>query len=295
MPELPEVETIIQGLHAKLPGHKITSLDVNLPKWERNLRQDGGNPAKDLVGHTVKGMRRRAKLVLMDLDNGKTVMFHLKMTGQLVYEDAGHRLTPGGHPIPSFNLPQPNKATHAIFTFDKGAHLYFNDSRMFGFVRLVDTDKVGEIPFVKAYGPEPFDPQFSEKVFAERLARRQRMKIKVLLMDQTFVAGVGNIYANEALWEAGVHPLRLVGSLSDKEITALYRATRHVLEVGIANKGTTLSDFVDAEGNKGSHQHFLKAHNQAGKKCGKGDGGVIKKIVVGGRGTFFCPAHQKLN
>lgn len=295
MPELPEVETIIRGLHLKVPGHVVTAFEVNIPKWARNLRQDGNNPDQDLVGHTVLGLRRRAKLVLMDLEGGKTVMFHLKMTGQLVYEDAKHRVIPGGHPIPSFNLPQPNRATHAIFTFDNGAHLYFNDARMFGFVRLVDTDKVGDIPFVKAYGPEPLNTDFTEQVFAERLARRPRMKIKVMLMDQTFIAGVGNIYANEALWEAGIHPLRLVGSLIPGEIKKLYKAIKHVLEVGIANKGTTLSDFVDSEGNKGSHQHFLKAHNQEGEKCQKDDGGVIKRIVVGGRGTFFCPVHQKLN
>jgi formamidopyrimidine-DNA glycosylase len=129
---------------------------------------------------------------------------------------------------------------------------------------------------------------------AERLVKRPRLKIKVLLMDQTFLAGVGNIYANEALWEAGIHPLRTVGSLAPAETKKLFKAIRHVLEVGIANKGTTLSDFVDAEGNKGSHQHFLKAHNQEGEPCPKDDGGKIKRIVVGGRGTFFCPAHQKL-
>lgn len=295
MPELPEVETIIRGLHSKLPGLKITDLEINIPKWERTIRQDGLNPDKDLVGQKVKGMRRRAKLVLLDLSSGKTVIFHLKLTGQLVFENPKHQITPGGHPIPSFNSPQPNKATHAIFTFDNGAHLYFNDSRMFGFMRLVPTEKVNELPFVKAYGPEPLSSEFTEAVFESNLRKRPRMKIKVLLLDQTFIAGIGNIYANEALWESGIHPLRLVGSLTEGEIKKLYRAIRHVLEVGIANKGTTLSDFVDSEGNKGSHQHFLKAHNQTGEPCQKDDGGVIKRIVVGGRGTFFCPVHQKLD
>lgn len=295
MPELPEVETIIRGLHSRLPNLKITNLEVNIPKWERTLRQDGSDPEKDLVGHKVSGLRRRAKLVLMDLSNNKTAIFHLKLTGQLVYEDSRHHITPGGHPIPSFNSVQPNKSTHAIFSFDNGAKLYFNDSRMFGFVRLVPTDKVDEIPFVAAYGPEPLSPEFTEEVFANRLKTRPRMKIKVLLMDQTFVAGVGNIYANEALWEAGINPLRLAGSLTDREVKDLFQTTRHVLEVGITNKGTTLSDFVDSEGNKGGNQGFLKAHNQEGELCSKDDGGVIKRIVVGGRGTFFCPAHQKLD
>lgn len=294
MPELPEVETIIRGLHNKIPGLKVDKLEVNIPKWDQTLRQDGLNPDKDLVGHSIKGLRRRAKLVLMDLDNDKTVIFHLKLTGQLVFENPSHKITPGGHPVPSFNLPQPNKATHAIFTFDNGSHLYFNDSRMFGFVRLVPTGKVDEIPFVKAYGPEPLSKEFTEEVFAERIKRRPRMKIKVLLLDQAFVAGVGNIYANEALWEAGIHPLRTAGSLTEEELKRLHKAVRHVLEVGIANKGTTLSDFVDAEGNKGSNQSFLKAHNQDGEPCTKDDGGTIKRIVVGGRGTFFCPVHQEL-
>lgn len=295
MPELPEVETIIRGLYSKLPGLRVANLEVNIPKWDKTLRQDGFDPGSDLIGHKVRGLRRRAKLVLLDLDNGKTLIFHLKLTGQLIYEDPKHHITPGGHPIPSFNVAQPNKSTHAIFSFDNGAKLYFNDSRMFGFVRLVPTGKVEEIPFVAAYGPEPLSPEFTERLFAERVKKRSRMKIKVLLLDQTFVAGVGNIYANEALWEAGIHPLRTVGTLSAPEITALYQAVRHVLEVGIANKGTTLSDFVDAEGNKGGNQSFLKAHNQEGEACSKDDGGVIKRIVVGGRGTYFCSEHQKLD
>lgn len=301
MPELPEVETIVRGLHNKLLGLKVENLEVNIPKWERTLRQDGLNPDKDLVGHKVKGLRRRAKLVLLDLDNDKTVIFHLKLTGQLVFENPKHQITPGGHPIPDFKSPQPNKATHAIFTFSRsgkaesdGGRLYFNDSRMFGFTRLVATDQVDELPFIKAYGPEPLSKEFTEKVFAERLKRRPRMKMKILLLDQTFIAGVGNIYANEALWEAGIHPLRIAASLSPEEIKKLYQAIKQVLEVGIANRGTTLSDFVDAEGNKGSHQSFLKAHNQDGEPCQKDDGGLIERIVVGGRGTFFCPAHQKL-
>lgn len=293
MPELPEVETIVRGLNGKLPGLTITNLEINIPKWERTIRHDGLNPDNDLVGHKVVGMRRRAKLVLLDVEGGSTVMFHLKMTGQLVYEDAKHHITPGGHPVPSFNQAQPNNSTHAIFSFDNGSHLYFNDTRKFGFVRLIATNKVAQIPFVKAYGPEPFDPGFTPDYFGQAIKKRPRMKIKILLMDQTFVAGVGNIYANEALWEAGIHPLRLAGSLTDREIKDLFKTTRHVLEVGIANKGTTLSDFVDSEGNKGGNQGFLKAHNQEGEACSKDDGGVIKKIVVGGRGTFFCPTHQK--
>lgn len=293
MPELPEVETIIRGLQNKLPGLKVTGVEVNIPKWERTLRQDGLEPEKDLIGHKVRTVRRRAKLVLVDLGNDTTLIFHLKLTGQLVFEDAKHHVTPGGHPVPSFNTTQPNKSTHAIFSFDNGSHLYFNDTRMFGFVRLVPTNKVDEIPFVKSYGPEPLSKDFTEEVFAERVKRRPRMKIKVLLMDQTFVAGVGNIYANEALWEAGIHPLRTAGSLTEKELDSLYRAVKHVLEVGIANKGTTLSDFVDAQGNKGGNQSFLKAHNQVGESCPKDDGGLIKKVVVGGRGTFFCPVHQE--
>lgn len=301
MPELPEVETIVRGLHNKIPGLKVKNLEVNIPKWGRTLRQDGLNPDKDLVGQTVKGFRRRAKLVLLDLDNDKTVIFHLKLTGQLVFESPNHQITPGGHPIPDFKSPQPNKATHAIFTFSRsgkaesdGGRLYFNDSRMFGFMRLVQTSKVAELPFVKAYGPEPLSKEFTEKVFAERLKLRPRMKMKVLLLDQTFIAGIGNIYANEALWEAGIHPLRTAVSLTPEEIKKLYQASRHVLEVGIANRGTTLSDFVDAEGNKGGHQSFLKAHNREGELCSKDDGGIIKRIVVGGRGTFLCTKHQKI-
>lgn len=257
------------------------------------MRQDGLNPDRDVVGQTVTAFRRRAKLIMMDLKGGSSVLFHLKMTGQLIFEDTAHRIIPGGHPIPSFSLPQPNRSTHAIFTFDNGSQLFFNDSRMFGFIRLIKTDKIGEVPFVAKLGPEPFDSRFTESLFSERLKKRPRMKIKVLLLDQTFLAGVGNIYANEALWEAKIHPLRLAMSLSDQEIRQLYRSVKHVLQVGIDNKGTTLSDFVDSEGNKGGHQSFLNAHNRANELCPRDDSGVITRIVVGGRGTFFCPVCQK--
>lgn len=293
MPELPEVETIVRGLRNKVPGHKVGSLEINIPKWQKNMRENGLNPDKDVVGHEVKDVRRMAKMVLLDLEGGSTVIFHLKMTGQLIFEDPKHHMTPGGHPIPSFNSPQPNRSTHAIFTFDNGSHLYFNDSRMFGFMKLVPTDKVSEIPFIKALGPEPFDPKFTEEVFAERIRKRPRMNIKVLLLDQKFLAGVGNIYANEALWEARIAPMRTAGSLDNKEVSELYGAVKKVLTIGIKNKGTTLSDFVDSEGNKGGHQSFLNAHNQEGERCSRDDGGVIKRIVIGGRGTFYCPVCQR--
>jgi len=293
VPELPEVETIVRGLKNKLPGLGVEGLEVNIGKWQRELRQDGLDPDKDVVGHKVVDVRRMAKMVLLDLDSEATVIFHLKMTGQLIFEDPKHHITPGGHPIPSFNLPQPNRATHAIFSFNNGSHLYFNDSRMFGFMRLVRTDKVMDVPFIKTLGPEPFHPDFTEGILAERIKKRPRMNIKVLLLDQKFLAGVGNIYANEALWEARISPLRLAGSLVDLEIKELYKAVRRVLEIGIANKGTTLSDFVDVEGNKGGHQNFLNVHNQEGERCVRDDGGVIRRVVVGGRGTYFCPVCQE--
>jgi formamidopyrimidine-DNA glycosylase len=294
MPELPEVETIVRGLKSRVFGLKTKSLEVNIPKWQRQLREDGLDPDKDIVGHKISNVRRVAKMILLDLDNGCTVIFHLKMTGQLIFEDPSHHITPGGHPIPSFNLPQPNKSTHAIFTFGNRAHLYFNDSRMFGFMKLVPTKKVDEVSFIKTLGPEPFDPAFTEEVFLERIKKRSRMNIKALLLDQKFLSGIGNIYANEALWEARIHPLRLAGTLDISEIKELYKSIKKVLDIGIKNKGTTLSDFVDVEGNKGGHQSFLNAHNQEGERCPRDDGGLIKRIVIGGRGTFFCPVCQKL-
>jgi formamidopyrimidine-DNA glycosylase len=293
MPELPEVETIIRGLKIKVPGLKVDSLEVNIPKWKKQLWQDGLNPNEDLVGHEVKNVRRMAKMVLMDFDGGATIIFHLKMTGQLIFEDAKHHIIPGGHPIPSFNFPQPNRSTHAIFFFNNGSRLYFNDSRMFGFIRLVPTDMVSEVPFIKTLGPEPFDPNFTEEIFEKRTKERPRMNIKALLMDQKFLSGVGNIYANEALWESRINPSRTAASLLNNEISELYTAIKKVLDIGIKNKGTTLSDFVDSDGNKGGHQSFLNVHNQEGEKCSRYDGGVIKRIITGGRGTFYCPVCQK--
>src|SRR3989344_694269 len=237
MPELPEVTAIVNGLNKKLKGLVLESIEYDWPKkfyWN-------GFSIKDLKGAKVVGVRRLGKVVIVDLQNAKrlktkaikesvsrstldvgriSILIHLKLTGQLIYQNAKTRIA-GGHPIPPLNLPVPNKTTRVTFAFTNGGHLYFNDMRKFGWVKIVESreSKIKEAIGMEL-GPDP--QVMSYERFCERLEKRGQYRIKKLLMDQSFVAGIGNIYSDEALWRAKIHPKRSVASLSQAEIRALY-------------------------------------------------------------------------
>jgi formamidopyrimidine-DNA glycosylase len=288
MPELPEVETIRRGLASRIVGLIITDIQTNVPK----MLQLGDRGLGAVVRTKVKDIRRRAKILILDLENDKSLLIHLKLTGQLIYQDKSGGKIIGGHPIPPLNKPIPNETTHITFTFDNGAFLYFNDLRKFGYVKLVPTSEVETLKVMKEFGPEPFSSEFSLDYFHDSLRKRGRMKIKTLLLDQNFVAGIGNIYANEALYEARISPLRLAVELSAEEVERLYKAVKEVLERGLKMGGASDQTYVNAFGERGRFMETAKVYGKVDQPCPECFG-KIKRVEIGGRGTFYCPSCQR--
>ena len=284
MPELPEVETVCRGLAALLPGRRISGVEC------LNAKSFPQADSACLIGAGFLAVRRRAKLIIIELDNGHCLLAHLKMTGQLVFvADDGERFG-AGHPNDSLVDRLPDRSTRVIFRLT-GATLYFNDQRKFGWILLLDTDRLAEQPFLRKLGPEPLSDTFSAEVLAQALRRRSRTSVKAALLDQTVLAGVGNIYADEALWAAEVHPSRPVGSLSPDDIERLWRELRVILQLSIDQGGSSDRNYVDATGQRGSYLRFARVFRRQGQLCPR-CGSTIIKTRVAGRGTHLCPTCQ---
>ncbi len=288
MPELPEVETVRRGLASLIIGCTVTAVTHDTPKSFPNAAGDVEN---FLIGAAVTEVRRRAKVLLIDLSTDYTLVIHLKMTGQLVFR--GEAVFGAGHPNDSLVGELPDRSTRVVFTFADSSRLYFNDQRKFGWVKLLPTLEVPEIDFMKKVGPEPLEADFTADEFAARFLRRKRTSIKAALLDQTVIAGVGNIYADESLWGAKIHPLRLVESLAPKEFATLYEELRAVMNLAIEKGGSTDKNYVNAEGKRGSYMDFARVFRRQGKPCPR-CGTVIIKFKAAGRGTHICPYCQKL-
>jgi formamidopyrimidine-DNA glycosylase len=327
MPELPEVETVKIGLSAFLPGRTVSSVESN---WGKSFPNAQADVDKFLVGAKVMTVARRAKVLLIELDSKYSLVIHLKMTGQLVFvgqppkrEASNNKSqTPnksqnsndqspkrlgfdawdlgiskslerfgGGHPTDSLIGELPHRSTRVIFTFTDGSKLFFNDQRKFGWVRLLPTAEVPQIDFFQKVGPEPLSADFTWKMLRERLNRRPNTNIKAALLDQTVIAGVGNIYADESLWGAKIHPSTLVKNLPDTKIKKLYEALVAVLKLAIEKGGSTDRNYVNAEGKRGSYLTFANVFRREGQPCPR-CGTTIIKTKVAGRGTHICPKCQ---
>lgn len=289
MPELPEVETVRIGLNKYLPSKVITAVDFD---WPKSFPNDPTRVKKYVIGSKIMEVKRRAKVLLIDLDSEYTLVIHLKMTGQLVYR-AGDGLRWGaGHPNDSLIGELPDKSTRVTLSFGKDK-LFFNDQRKFGWVKLYPTVEVPEIDFFKRVGPEPLGPDFTLTEFRKRLARRARTTIKAAILDQSTVAGVGNIYADESLHMAKIHPATKVGDVPSAKISKLHTAIQYFLQLSIDHGGSSDKNYVDADGNKGSYLKFAQVFRREGQECPI-CGCVIEKIRVAGRGTHICPKCQKL-
>ncbi len=287
MPELPEVETVRIGLERLLPGLQVASVSYDWPKGFPNAPTD---VQAFLVGAHILRVRRRAKVLLIDLDTNHTLVIHLKMTGQLVYRDKQQKFG-AGHPNHSLVGKLPDRSTRVTFDFTGGAKLFFNDQRKFGWVRLMPTAEVGSLDFFMKVGPEPLSSDFTAVNFSERLQRRANSGIKAVLLDQTIVAGVGNIYADESLWGAQIHPETKVRDIGGTERLSLYHALRSVLALSIEKGGSTDRNYVDAEGKRGSYLAFANVFRREGMLCPR-CGNTIIKTKVAGRGTHTCPYCQ---
>ncbi|MBI4982232.1 MAG: DNA-formamidopyrimidine glycosylase [Candidatus Omnitrophica bacterium] len=266
MPELPEVETVKRELTQAIVGKKIDGVIINNAKV---IRQN--NPKdflEGLKGLSVKGVLRKGKLLIIELSNGKALAIHLKMTGQLVYPGDGLK-------------------SRVSFKFSDGKFMDFRDQRLFGELCLVSNWK--DLKFVKALGPEPFD--LTQDKFRQMLLEKNS-KIKTLLLDQSFVSGIGNLYAAEALFRAKIHPERKASSLAEKEASALLKEIKDTLSEAIKYKGSSIDQYVQLDGQRGEYVKFHKVYGRQGKPCLICKM-PIKRISLGGRGTYFCPRCQK--
>lgn len=285
MPELPEVETIRLGLQKYLVGHTIIDIDIRLKK------QFQGDP-KDIKGTKVTGVRRFGKGLVIDLYSGFSLAIHVKMTGQLVYRRvSGVSGVSGEKRGSELDIDKlPDKYTHVVFHLEDESFLFYRDIRQFGWIKVVKSSKLEMQSFFKNLGPEPLK-DLTLKKFSD-IVGNSKMPIKQVLMDQAKIAGIGNIYANDALFEAKIHPKRAAFSLTKEEIAVLFGAIEKVLLRGLDAGGASQWNYVDVLGQKGEYQNFFQVYNREGEVC-KRCGGKIERIKMGGRGTFFCPFCQK--
>ena len=289
MPELPEVETVRRGLERLICGRVIKGVDFDTPKSFPNAPAD---VEQFLVGSTVTSVARRAKVLQIGLSTGYSLVIHLKMTGQLVFVGQAERFG-AGHPSQSLIGQLPDKSTRVTLNFNDGSRLYFNDQRKFGWMRLLPTTEIVNLDFFKKVGPEPLSADFSPKILQTRLGRRQNSSIKAALLDQSVLAGIGNIYADESLWLAKIHPTTLVKNIKPSQIKLLFAAIQTVLTRAIEAGGSSDKNYVNAEGQRGQYLSFAAVFRKEGQPCPR-CGATIIKTRVAGRGTHTCPQCQHL-
>jgi formamidopyrimidine-DNA glycosylase len=284
VPELPEVESLVRDLSPTVLGRTIQSVEVLKPKL---FDATPGLMLEDLFGRSIERLWRRGKLTVWELSDGLSLVVHLKLAGQIVHlSRQGKELAHGGHPVPMWGTPLPHKSSHVKFCLDDGSVLYLTDIRQFARVHLVPHAEVATFLKHQKIGVEPLTRRFTAREFGVKL-RRRSIPLKTTIMDQSVVGGIGNIYADESLWRAKLHPRRPASSLSDAEITRLHRAIRAVLDYAVREGAA----FVP-HGKAISDREFPYCHGRAGSPCPRCRT-IIQKEWVGGRGTHFCPRCQK--
>jgi formamidopyrimidine-DNA glycosylase len=305
MPELPEVETVVIELRPKLKNKIIKEVRVLMPKMVAvgpatlpNLRKTDSSVAtkfaKTLKGKKISDVRRRAKMIIIDLQGKFAILVHLKMTGQMIFLDKKHL----DKQIRLLNIPKltpvrlPAKSTHIIFEFTDGSRLYYNDFRQFGYMKLVTDRELPHVSELNGYGPEPLDPKFTYKELEKLFSKRANAPVKSWLMDPTIIAGIGNIYSDEILYYAKIMPTCTVKSLKPKEKMLLFRGIKVILTSAVKHYGSSVGDFVRPSGDWGSYGLLHKVYGRAGEKC-KACGTVIKSLKFNGRTGSYCPKEQK--
>lgn len=279
MPELPEVETVRRGLSDFILNQSLQKIQILCDK---------SFIGKPTLGK-VKALRRFGKALIIDLENSKSFMIHLRMTGQLIFD--GKKRYAAGHPSENFVAKLPNKQTRVILEFQNGT-LFFNDQRKFGFIKVIDTKDVENDAFIKKLAKEPWQMQPTE-LYA-KLQKHPKSPIKAVILDQTIICGLGNIYADEALFMAGIHPAQKAGNLTEDEAGALLLAAREVMQRSIDSGGSTMATYVKADGTRGDYlEKFAQVFRRTGQPCPK-CGAKIIKIKTAGRGTHLCPRCQKV-
>jgi len=280
MPELPEVETIRRGLSKLIVHQKISKTTILCEKSFIGESQTA----------TVINLRRYGKALIIDLDNGKSLMIHLRMTGQLIFDPTNRERFAAGHPNENFVDTLPNKQTRVILELENGI-LYFNDQRKFGFIKALDTKEVENDAFIKKLAPEPWS--ISEEDFYNKLKKHSKSPIKATILDQTIICGLGNIYADETLFMSKIHPMTKSGEITREQAKTIVKNAKEVMEKSISSGGSTMRDYKKADGTRGNYlDKFVQVFGREGKKCPV-CGAEIIKIRVAGRGTHICPNCQK--
>jgi len=282
MPELPEVETIKRGLKKAIVGKMITDVEIRVSKMFH------GNK-KDIIGKKIQNVDRRAKQIIIGVAGDKDLLIHLKMTGQLIFDDGKSRVA-GGHPSGDWVAKLPNSTTHVIFNFSGGSRLFFNDQRRFGWIKVLGSREL-KSKLDEELGIEPFAKDFSAEKLAGIIKNKPRWNIKKILTDQSLISGIGNVYADEALFWAKIRPDRKASEVTAGEVERLHGAIIKALKIGLQYGGSSENTYVKINGSKGQAQEHLQVYARVGTKCSCG--GKVKKIRLNGRGTHFCPACQK--
>lgn len=290
MPELPEVETIVKDLKELIVNKDITeiiALDKQLANFNEARRQSL------IIGQKILDVSRRGKYIAIKLANIYYLVIHLKMTGQLIWVK-GAKWLAGGHPtddLTTVTKPTwPNNTTRLIINFSDGSTLYFNDARRFGWIKLMSEAEWQD--YQNKLGVEPLSKNFTEEFLQAFLAQKPRSRIKPLLLNQQYIAGLGNIYTDESLFRAGIRPDRLASHITSAEAAKLASAIRVVLTEAIKHRGTTFSDYRDGRGQKGNFVNYLQVYGRTGQQCHR-CGQIIQKTILAGRGTHFCPHCQQ--
>lgn len=308
MPELPEVQTVVSELNLKLKNKKIKTVEVLTPKiislgpkTVANLRQVSNSQVKQFIkfleGQKIISVSRRAKMLIFDFSGPLSMLVHLKMTGQFIYEDKALRKKTGGK-YRILNKPTapkiafPTKHTHVIFNFTDGSTLYFSDVRKFGYLKIVQDSDLARVKELKELGPEPLSKDFTFKSFISKINNRKAISIKLYLMDPKIVTGIGNIYSDEILFHAEVRPDRRLKTLTTKELKAIFKQIPIVLRRGIKYKGSSVGDFVRTDGSwgtMGKHHWVYGRYKETCKVCETD----LKRVKLGGRTSTFCPHCQQ--
>jgi formamidopyrimidine-DNA glycosylase len=283
MPELPEVETTVRGLRQTIVGLTIRDVWTDLKTNDKRKKDTIANTKyfkvfkKEVLNKKILSVERRAKNILINISGGKTILVHLKMTGYLFY---------GTDPKIKF--------AHAVFSLSGGKYLVLSDMRKFGKITLMNTKLAHDSKHLNSIGPEPLDKKFTLEKLKECLNKKPNGKIKTILIDQSIIAGIGNIYSDEILWRANVHPERRISTLKETEIELIFKAIKETLKKGINFGGDSMSDYLNIYGKPGKFQLHHQAYQRTGEKCRKnGCKGIIKRKVINGRSAHFCSSHQK--
>lgn len=283
MPELPEVQTTVDGLNKTVKGRKIVDVETSYNSSYHAGKDNIKDPKffalfkRKVRNQKILKAERRAKNILIHLSSGVTILTHMKMTGHFVYD----------RPLAKF--------VRLNFKLDNGKHLALSDMRKFAKVTLVETAALEKSLHLERLGPEPLDPSFRLKAFRLQLKKKPKGRIKQVLMDQSLISGIGNIYSDEILWRAGVHPLSFVGKIPEKSLRRMYEATKETLKKGLDLGGDSMSDYRNIKGEKGEFQNHHRAYQKHKTGCEKKHcSGVLEKVRVGGRSAHFCPVHQIL-